>query len=136
MGVGLAQLIEKGGAGSVLFLAIMPPPPSSDIPCFVATAALNAGASKTLWEGFKLDPRVLPDVWNDFVASSFVEIGPQDRDHVLRIALGIGAKDWLAIVSAGPLEDCRGMILLVSKQSLKAALAQALPLLQTLPAAA
>lgn len=140
LGQGVGVLFAKG-AYSALFLAITPPVAGSPVPHFLAKAAIAPGPGKqALWNGLRWDPKVAPDVWNQFVRSGVLELPPpgtqtqaSSNRNMVRAAFGVEPGEWLTIVRAGPPNSCRGLVALVSKSSILSAAVQTLPILSTLP---
>jgi hypothetical protein len=135
LGQGLALMIERG-AREALFLALQAPPAGSPVPHFVAAAAIAPRERLKLWTGLKWDPTVVPSLWNLFVRSGHAELPPPGAEtdiasnrNVVRAAFGVEQDEWLLLVRAGPIDQCRGVIALVSDRSMLAPLVAASPLL-------
>jgi hypothetical protein len=124
------------GAKSALFLAITAPPAGATLPHFVATAVVGPEDRLPIWTGLRWDPAVIPEMWNKFVKSGFIEVPPPgsmtvptSQRNVIRTALGISETEWLLMVRVGAPTACRGVLALVSPQSIISALAPALALI-------
>lgn len=141
---GLSQLFTTSKFSSALFLSITPPPAGSPVPHFVGTAALIPQESrkekKALWAGVRWDPTLIPEVWNHFVKTGMLELSPpgtmthiSSHRNVLRGALGAKPEEWLTLVRVGPVNACRGVLALVSKQSVLADVLKAFPVLAQSP---
>lgn len=136
----LGQAIASlSGLSQALFLAVKPIA-QSKTPDFVATAAVNAGSHGAIWEGLHWDPTVFPEIWSQLVNAGFVELPPpgtmthlQSARNVSRAAFDISNSDTLTIVRAGTPQQWRGIVLLVSRQSLINAMRQASSLFFALP---
>ena len=136
MGKGLAFLLEKG-AKHVVFLAVQTQP-GGGTPVFKASACLTPERPRiVLWSGLTWDPRLIPEVWAHFVKNGWLEFPPpgtmtqaQSTRNVLRAAFGITSQEWLTLVRVGPADACRGVAVLVSTQTLTAAIPGALPHMQ------
>jgi hypothetical protein len=140
LGRGIAMLLEKG-VKSALFLAITAPPPGSPVPHFTATAAAGATKNKMMiWTGMKWDPTIVPDAWNYFVRTGYIELAPpgtitnmKSNRNVIRGAFGIDKEEYLILVRAGPASSCRGVVAFVAKGTLQTEISSAMPLLEALP---
>lgn len=132
---GLVQLL-KNGVNGVVFLAIVAPPEGSPVPHFVGTAAHASPDRLSLWNGIHWDPTVVPDLWNKFVNLGIAELGPPGSEtlktsnrNVVRAAFGVNSDEWLTLVRTGPQHACRGVLALISNDSVQSAIQAALPLL-------
>jgi hypothetical protein len=132
MGQGIATMFEKG-ARSVLFLSIVAAPPGSPVPHFTAAAAVASQEKLRLWTGMRWDPTVVPELWNLFVRTGCVELGPpatltnvKSNRNVVRSAFGAAPQEWLLLVRSGPADGCRGILAFVAERSLATELAAAL----------
>jgi hypothetical protein len=135
LGKGIVEMLRKG-ASSALFLAITPPPAGSPTPHFVSTAAVLPQDKLTLWTGLKWDPTVVPELWNYFVKAGTAELSPPgtltnqaSTRNVVRTAFGVRRTEWLLLVRVGSPQACRGVIALISTQSLMSEVSSVLPLL-------
>jgi hypothetical protein len=135
LGRGVTLMIEKG-VRSLLFLSIVAPPPGSPVPHFVASAAIAAHERLRLWTGMRWDPTVVPELWNLFVRTGYVELSPpgtltnvKSNRNVVRAAFGAGPHEWLLLVRAGPANSCRGVLAMTADRGLLTELAAALPLI-------
>lgn len=133
LGKGIAIIFEKG-AKHLLFLSILPPLASSPVPQFISKATVLASSKLPLWTGLKWDPSLVPDVWNQFIKTGRVEFAPPgaltiqtSHRNVIRAAFGIAPSEWLLLLRAGPADQIRGIIAIVSTQTLLTELATALP---------
>jgi hypothetical protein len=142
LGRGLAQLMDRG-ATQALFLAIQPGPAGSPVPHFVSAAALQPKTKMDYWTGLKWDPTVVPELWNAFVKTGFVELSPPgtmtnvaSARNVVRGAFGVEPEEYLTLVRAGPANSCRGVLAIISTKSLMTALGSAMPLISQLPSGA
>jgi hypothetical protein len=131
---GLLHLFGNG-AKAGLFLAITAPPAGALLPHFVATAAIGGEGKLAVWTGLRWDPAVIPEMWNKFVQSGFFEVpppgsmsAPTSQRNVIRAALDVSETEWLLLVRVGPPNACRGVLALISTQSIVSALAPALAL--------
>jgi hypothetical protein len=137
LGLGLALMLDRG-ARQALFLAILPAPAGSPVPHFLASAAIAPRDRLKLWTGLKWDPTIVPALWNLFVRTGHAELPPPGTQtdiasnrNVVRAAFGVGPDEWLLLVRTGTLENCRGVLALISDKSMLPALVQAIPLLAT-----
>lgn len=135
LGKGLAILLEQG-AQQALFLSITPAPAGSPVPHFLASAAIAPRERLKVWTGLKWDPTIVPSLWNLFVRSGHAELPPSGADadlasnrNVVRTAFGAAQHEWLLLVRAGTLDNCRGVLAVISGRSMLEALALASPLL-------
>lgn len=124
MARGIHEIFKKG-AKQALFMAIQPPPPGSPVPVFGASAAVAMGDKEVLWNGLKWDPTVVPEMWNYFIKSGFVELSPpgaltnqNSNRNVVRAAFGIRQDEWITLVRVGPPEACRGVLAFVAPATL------------------
>ena len=128
------------GASSVLYMALISPPPGTPVPHFIGSAMAGEASKEMIWTGLKWDPVVVPSVWNYFVRSGYVELAPpgtktdqMSQRNVMRGALGLLPDEILLLLRIGPENACRGALAIVSKQSLVGRLDEALKFLN-LPA--
>ncbi|MGZ3686852.1 MAG: hypothetical protein ACXWP5_13375 [Bdellovibrionota bacterium] len=129
MAQGLFQLLQSGARGA-LFMAICNPVPGAPTPTFAASAAVSEDPQQTsLWQGLNWNPAVLPQIWNQFVRSGFVELSPNasGEAQTTRQALGVPDGEILTLIRCGPAQACRGMMAILSGQSLKDAFGKVLP---------
>ena len=136
LGKGIALALRKNGVGA-LFLAITPESNSQDVPRFMSTAAVMAPTKLNLWAGMSWDPKVEPEMWNSFVQNGVLEFTPPgsytmvtSQRNIIRSAFGILQSEWLTLVRAGPAEGCRGMVAIVTTESLFIELGEAIALIQ------
>lgn len=125
MAQALSQLLEKG-LQSAVFLAA---PPEEDTPSTIpelkASACLQPGAKSAIWRGLKWNPAMLPHLWRQLSTVGFIELPPpetatvatSDR-NVSRTAFGVDSTEWLSLALIGPAHECRGILAMVSLQSL------------------
>ncbi len=139
LGKGLAQLFSHG-VTSAVFLLIHPPKARGMAPEFLSTASVEAGHRLPLWTGLRWDPNLVPDLWNYFIKSGYVELTPpgtttnqKSNRNTVRAAFGITQSEWLTLVRSGPVDSCRGVLALVSKNSVLQAVQEALQLISALP---
>ncbi len=137
LGRGIYQAIQKG-ATSVLFLRISPSP--GPVPIFIATAVVQGQDKLAIWSGLKWNPAIVPEMWNYFVQSGRVELSPPGTNtnqnshrNVVRSAFGIQKNEFLLLVRAGPPQGCRGVVALISTQSLMTEIDGAIQLIATPP---
>lgn len=135
LGKGLAILVERG-VREALFLSITEPPAGSPVPHFLASAAIAPRNRLKLWTGLRWDPTIVPALWNLFVRTGHAELPPPGAEtdiasnrNVVRAAFGTNHDEWLLLVRVGILENCRGVLCLVSDQSMLQALVLASPFL-------
>ncbi len=136
MGKGLAFLLAKGAQHAV-FLAVQTSA-GGGTPVFKASACVTEDRSRlVLWTGLTWDPKLIPEVWAHFVKNGWLEFPPpgtmtqaQSTRNVLRAAFGISGQEWLTLMRVGPSNACRGVIALVSPNTLTAAIPGATPLIQ------
>ena len=112
------------GARSVLYLTMTPNPPTT-IPLFVSSATLLPGMRLETWTGMKWDPTLTPEVWNDLLKEGFLEYSPPADStvatsprNVLRAAFGLEPNEWLLLTGVGPQPYFRGILALLSEESL------------------
>ena len=141
LGKALAALLDSGISQS-LFLGIQAAP-GSPTPVFVASAAVNAGAKGGVWTGLRWDPAILPEIWNQLVTVGFVELPPpgtmtnlHSARNVSRAAFDVGNEECLVLARVGTAQMCRGILVLISRKSLIAAVKQVMPMLSAAPTAA
>ena len=132
-------LIFEQGASSALFMVIGPAGPFG-VPIFSSTATVNGKYRTGIWTGLKWDPSIVPETWNQFVKEGYAELSPpgtstnRNRDrNVVRLAFGIEQDEWLLLLRAGPVTQCRGVLAIVSKRSLADYIHNVLKLIQSLP---
>lgn len=130
----LAVLVPKGVSAGV-FLAIQPPSAEGKTPHFSAAAAFADKSRMRTWKGLIWDPTLLPDLWNQFIHSGNVELPPPGANttitsarNVVRSAFGVEPGEWITLLRVGPPNACRGVLALISTQSLQKALGPVLPL--------
>jgi hypothetical protein len=135
LGKGLASLFQKG-AKCGLFLAIQPPPEGSKVPHFLSTSSIQEKQRIELWTGLRWDPTEVPEVWNQLVKAGNVEFAPpgtfthlHSNRNVIRSGFGITQNEWLLLIRVGPPNACRGIVAVISHQSLIPQLTEALPFL-------
>jgi hypothetical protein len=128
LGLGIAVMLQKG-AVSALFLSITQPTQPSPVPLFISTAAVQPQNKLALWTGLSWDPRVAPEMWNQFVKTGVIELGPPSENtnqgsnrNILRTAFGINPNEWLILIRVGPEVRCRGVVALISNKSILAEL--------------
>lgn len=124
MGKGIFLALKKG-ATSALFLALVPPEAGKSVPQFIATASVLGKAKLGVWTGLKWNPEIVPEMWNYFLKAGQVELGPpgsatnqKSNRNVVRAAFGILPQEWLLLVRAGTAQNCRGIVALISPQSI------------------
>lgn len=139
MGKGILHLL-KNKAQSALFLAIAPPAPGTQVPLFVSTAAVVPQQKLNIWQGLRWSPSLTPDVWKQFLQTAWVEFAPpggmtvqSSNRNLIRTAFGILPTEWLTLYRIGPPDRCRGVIAMISKESLMVSLTQVLPLFAAPP---
>jgi hypothetical protein len=135
LGKGLAILLERG-ARHALFLSLVAAPAGSPVPHFLASAAIAPRERLKLWTGLRWDPTIVPSLWNLFVRTGHAELPPPGAEtdissnrNVVRAAFGVGHDEWLLLVRTGPVNQCRGVLAVVSDRSMLQALVAASPLL-------
>ena len=135
LGRGIAALFEKG-AHSALFLSIRAADQTLGVPKFMASACVQPGMKQVLWTGLQWDPKVVPELWNHFIKAGFVELAPpgnltneKSTRNVVRGAFGLQKEEWLLLVRAGPPNQCRGVLALLSTRSLVPELKDSLALI-------
>jgi len=135
---GLADLFQSGQVNAALFLSILPPPEGSPAPHFMSTAAVNPQGRSRLWAGLKWDPSLTPMVWNAIVKTASAELPPpgtstnlQSSRNVTRSSFGVEPEEWLMLVRVGTPQNCRGILVILSKVSLIAEVQKNLQLFQT-----
>jgi hypothetical protein len=134
LGKGLLEL-NQAGAPSALFLSARN---ESNQIVFGATAALDAGARQGAWAGIKLNPAHFPDLWAKLLKEGVAEFSPpgQATDigslrNLVRGAFATRSEEWLTFYRAGTPANCRGVLVVFSKSSLKPFQASALRLIGT-----
>lgn len=135
LGKGIDLMLQRG-AISALFLALSAPPIGSPVPLFVSTATVLPQDRLSIWTGLKWDPRVVPEMWNFYIRSGYVELPPPGANthqnshrNIVRLAFGITHPEWLLLVQVGPSHQSRGVVAFVSHQSLLPSLSEAKPFL-------
>ncbi|MBI4924893.1 MAG: hypothetical protein HY843_03130 [Bdellovibrio sp.] len=120
------KFLFQSGVKNILFLSIQPDPGGSVIPHFQSSATVSPRERLMLWTGLKWQPRIVPEVWNQFVKTGFVELPPpatmtniMSTRNVIRGAFGITHQEWLSLIRVGELSSCRGVIAAISEKSLK-----------------
>ena len=136
---GLLDLIQNG-AQKALFLIQAQNPDSQRVPIFTYSAAFQAQEKTQLWTGLQWDPRLVPDYWSQMIRKGYFELDPSGPEtvvtsgrNVTRGAFGLDDHEWLTVMNVGPKEACRGLLAVVSLQSLSAVLPQALEKIQAAP---
>lgn len=117
------------GVKSVLFLSITTIA-DSQVPHFVATAAVNPGDKHEIWSGLKWNPQIVPELWNILLQSGFTELAPpgtvtnqQSNRNIMRAALGVSSSETLLLVRVGSKNAYRGIVAFVSDKSMLTSLA-------------
>ncbi len=135
LALGLQNLFSAG-AYSILFLAIQSDSSDASIPHFLSAATVKPQERLLLWTGLKWDPRIVPEVWNLFVKTGFVEFSPpgtmtniMSNRNVIRGAFGINQNEWLALLRVGELAACRGVLAVISAKSVRPTLIETLALM-------
>ena len=137
LGKAIIEMSQRG-TDCALFLSITPPEGSSTAPFFRATAGIHSEKRIPLWRGIQWKPELFKDLWNAFLKSGQIELGPTSTQsastpakNAMRAALGTLPSEWLILVRVGSPQSCRGVIAFFSKQSLLSELAHVLPLLNS-----
>jgi hypothetical protein len=136
LGQGIALLFEQG-ATQALFLTIVPATEAGKFPDFVGTATIAPQEKLQIWTGIQWNPTIVPEMWNHFVKTGQIELSPpgtvtnlESHRNVVRGAFGIQPQEWLLLLRCGPITGCRGILAIVSKQTLMTQLDSILPLIQ------
>jgi hypothetical protein len=131
---GLTKLLVKG-ATSALFLRIGAPEGGSKVPVFWAKSAVSPKHRMEIWTGLKWDPALVSDMWRHFVREGFIELTPpatrtneRSNRNMVRGAFGVAKDEWFTMVRVGPANACRGVIAIVSTNTLRPDLDKLLPL--------
>jgi hypothetical protein len=130
----LAVLVPKGVSAGA-FLAIQPPAAAGKTPHFSAAAAFADKSRMRTWKGLVWDPTLLPDLWNQFIQTGNVELPPPGANttitsarNVVRTAFAVEPNEWITLLRVGPANACRGVLALISTQSMQKVLGPVLPL--------
>jgi len=135
LGRALGDLLSRG-VEAALFLTIQAPLPGTTVPCFLGSAVVAVVQRRALWTGLKWDPTLSPELWNQFVKTGRVELMPPSATttrNAVRAAFGVDRDYWLTLVRVGPAHACRGVLALVSRNSVKVAVDGLQTLLNSLP---
>jgi hypothetical protein len=139
LGQGIYKMLQRG-AKSALFMTIIPPQANEPVPHFLSTAAVLGKEKHGIWRGLKWNPAIVPEMWNYFIRAGQVELSPpgnltnqSSNRNVVRSAFGIQPNEWLLLVRAGPPNACRGVVGIISEQSLLLVVHEAIPMI-TAPA--
>ncbi|MCC7441430.1 MAG: hypothetical protein IT285_07345 [Bdellovibrionales bacterium] len=123
MAQALGKLLTQG-VTSALYLPMKPPPAGQKVPYFEGSAFIGSPFKERVWRGLKWDPKVVPQLWNVFLKTGLVELTPPGNHtvatsnrNVVRAAFGISLEEYLILVRVGSLKACRGVLALVSQQS-------------------
>lgn len=140
LGKGIAVLFEKHHAVCALFLGIEPPASKSGLPRFAARASVMGKERVAIWSGLVWDPTIVPELWNYFVKTGQAELSPpgtmtnvQSNRNVVRAAIGVRSDEWLTLIRIGPPTACRGVLALVTRQSIVNELSSVLTFFTALP---
>lgn len=124
LGRGIFEALSKKGVGA-LFLAIQPAASGTSIPTFSSTAAVLAPQKHTIWTGLKWDPTIVPEMWNHFIKTGWIELSPPgsftniaSNRNVVRAAFGIQQSEWLLLICVGTRAQCRGVVAIVTTRSI------------------
>lgn len=145
---GLNQLIEHSKKNlQGIFLALQRNPldriaegqQPPKMPQFIAKAAYGKASRFSLWAGLNWDPNLFPDLWDVFVRDGLVELTPPgtmtvptSQRNLVRGAFGVQPQEWLTLVRVGTADSCRGILVMISNESLKSAPPEAFALIGTL----
>jgi hypothetical protein len=138
LGKAILALLESG-VSQCLFLSVEMVP-GKTLPVFKAHASLNAGSQSAIWAGLRWDPQLLPDVWSSLLSTGMMEFSPpgtktniESVRNLSRSAFDTSPELWLTLVRVGLPKECRGLLAMVSKTSISAAVKKAMPLLNQAP---
>ena len=70
-----------------------------------------------------------PKIWKDFLKNGIFEAGPQTQSadaQLIRKAFGAKPTDWLYLSRVGPVQSCRGMLVILSQKEIMLSLQKAL----------
>ncbi len=128
LGKALHYLLHHG-ASEALFMPVHTPAPGSQVPTFKAKGAFAGAPKIALWAGMIWDPQTLPEIWNAIVKVGWVELSPPDSNtnlkskrNVIRGAFGAQTQEWVTLARIGPLNQCRGILAIISTESMIPAL--------------
>ncbi len=120
------QKILKGGGRYCLFLNVKIADPKAVKIVFEASAGLGEAEHLRLWKGMKWNPHVVAELWNHFVKHGASELSPPgtvthlaSSRNVVRSVFGAKREEWLTLFRVGPAESCRGILAILSKNSLQ-----------------
>lgn len=140
LALGLHSLFQSGGALQALFLSIAPPTPGSLTPLFKAKAAHAPPSKIALWSGMTWDPQWMPEVWNAIVSTGWVELSPPEahtnvksKRNIIRNSFGTQPEEWMTLIRVGPPKQCRGILAVISHDSILNAIRPQMSVFSTLP---
>ncbi len=125
MGPGILDILKKG-AVTVLFLSRDPSPQAGGATGFIAKAFSGDPAKASTWKGLKWNSNILsPDLWKFLLQEGSIEFSPsstQTLEHstrnILRTSFGAQKSEWLVLTRVGPESQVRGLIAIISLQSI------------------
>jgi hypothetical protein len=130
----LTFLFEHGGMGAV-FMAPLPGSSAQNVE-FYATAGVADPMKKLVWNGLTWKPLLVQELWLDLLKEGCLELSPPQLDtvatshrNVVRGAFGLEAGEWLTLLRVGSAQACRGILVIVSRNSLAKAAPQALQMI-------
>ena len=135
LGKGLLEL-AKNGADSAVFLTIQGTANGQFV--FNATAAFAPAARMSAWAGIRFNPEHFPELWGKLLKDGYAEFSPPghgtDVGSLRNLARGAFAtrnEEWLTFFRAGSPASCRGILVVISKLSLRSAAPSAMRLIGT-----
>jgi hypothetical protein len=124
MGKGLAHLFQNEFALAALFMSFHK---SSEGQFFVASTGVQIENGSPFWDGLKWQPQQFADIWKILVDGGFAEF-PPGAQNITRTAFDINPNHWLTLIRVGSPDQCRGLLAVVSKNSLSAKISDELTL--------
>jgi hypothetical protein len=118
MGKGLANLFRSEYVQAALYMSFQTTGSNSQ---FVASAGVNIENGSPFWVGLKWLPQQFAEVWHTLVDEGFVEFEPS-LHNITRTAFDVSNDHWLTLIRVGSPTKCRGIIAIVSTNSIESRL--------------
>ncbi|MBN20715.1 MAG: hypothetical protein CL678_05440 [Bdellovibrionaceae bacterium] len=112
---------------AVLYLQMAKGLKKEDSPEFSAKAAYFTESKFNLyWRGLHWNPQIVPEIWPPFLKEGCVEFSPPGTKtvptssrNIIRQAFGVGTNQWLTLVRVGSVNQCKGVLALISPDSIR-----------------
>jgi hypothetical protein len=130
MGKALFHLFQSATVQAALFMAIQHTAAGK---IFGASAGVQIENGSPFWGGLKWQPQQFADVWKTLTEEGFAEFHPEAQ-NITRTAFDVDPGHWLTLIRVGSPERCRGIVAIVSSQSIESRLFNELELFGADPA--